>query len=128
MVADFKYGSKRHLKFLEKPGKKLALGSVDGPKINPIKQKFLDAGVTVMDFVEPEELAALYHQSYKTYLPCNVHGGGDRSVLEARSCGVKVEIEPDNPKLKELIEGPILDEYFYAEQLDKGIQIMLQKN
>lgn len=37
------------------------------------------------------------------YVSDNVLGGGERAVLEARSLGVNVIIEDDNPKLKEVV-------------------------
>lgn len=43
--------------------------------------------------------------------------GGERVVLEARQLGVDVQIEGDNPKLKELLSSPVYDHSYYAEQL-----------
>ena len=71
--------------------------------------------------VEPETLDKIYHAARCVYIPAEVGGGGERAILEARSCGISVEVENDNPKLKELLTCPIWDECYYAEQLRKGI-------
>ena len=36
-------------------------------------------------------------------------------------CSNKVEIAEDNPKLAELLSGPLLDQHYYAERLRRGI-------
>ena len=78
-------------------------------------------GVCVSDQVLPEKLADIYRASQVVYLPADVLGGSERSVLEARSCGVPVEIEADNPKLKELMTCPVWDHLYYYKALKKGI-------
>ena len=56
------------------------------------------------------------------YVPCTLHGGGDRCVLEARACGIDVKIENDNEKLKELTECKIFSHIDYAEMIENGIK------
>lgn len=78
-------------------------------------------GVMVSDMITPENLADLYRASVLCYIPADLMGGGERAILEARACGIEVECENDNPKLKELCTGQIPDEYEYATALKKGI-------
>lgn len=78
-------------------------------------------GVMVSPMVNPFDLSNLYNWSRKLYMPSSVVGGGERAVLEARACGLDVEIEDDNEKLKELLDSPIWDYHYYAQQLRKGI-------
>lgn len=109
-------------------GLKLAVGEIQ--KGNPreslmIVSKLLASGVMISDMVSPETLADLYNMSEAFYMPADIYGGGERTVLEARSCGIPVHIEPDNPKLQEILDGPILNELDYAKQLEKGIEACL---
>ena len=48
-----------------------------------------------------------------------VQGGGERVVLESRACGTAVLVEPDNPKLSELLELPL--ENYSLEAYARGI-------
>lgn len=115
---------KRQEKLLEKGGYKLAIGEIQKENIQEsgyIINKLLTGGVAISDMVEPEYLAKIYNSSEKIYIPADINGGGERSVLEARSCGRPVVVEFDNPKLKELLKSPIYDEYYYFDQLKKGI-------
>lgn len=57
-------------------------------------------------------------------MPDDVLGGGERAILEARSLGVEVEIESDNPKLAELLDSPIYDHLYYAAQLRFGLELL----
>lgn len=76
----------------------------------------------VSDMIEPEKLAELYRASKLAYIPAELHGGGERALLEARACGIPVQFESDNPKLEELSTSPIYDHHYYAQQLKKGIE------
>lgn len=78
-------------------------------------------GVMVSSMVHPLDLANFYHWSRTAYVPCTVYGGGERTLLEARSCGLMIEIEEDNPKLKELLDCPIPTHFDYALKLKEGI-------
>lgn len=88
--------------------------------INLMKQ-----GIGVLPQIDDARLATIYHSSRNVYVPADIFGGGERAVLEARACGINVEVEDDNPKLKELLTSPIWDEKYYANQLKKGIEICL---
>ena len=50
-------------------------------------------------------------------MPDDVLGGGERAVLEARALGVRAVVEPDNPKLAELLGSPVYDHAYCAAQL-----------
>lgn len=82
-------------------------------------------GVMVSPQVHPLDLANLYSWSRTLYMPSDLNGGGERSVLEAVSCGLNVEIEKDNPKLQELLDNKVPSHIDYAKQLKKGIMSVL---
>lgn len=82
-------------------------------------------GVMVSPQVHPLDLANLYSWSRTLYMPSDIYGGGERSVLEALSCGLTVEIEKDNPKLQELLDAKIPTHVEYAEALKKGIMSVI---
>lgn len=109
---------KRPLKILNMEGKKLCIGTKDNKKLeNELKMN----NVEIVDFVSWEDLAIYYNKSKLCYIPCTLHGGGERAILEARSCGIPVKIEDDNPKLKELCESEIYTVEYYAQQVENGI-------
>lgn len=116
---------KRQNKLTEKKGNRLAIGQIQKnnlqESIDIIGNLMLD-GIAISDMVDPLTLSKLYACSKKVYIPADLMGGGERAVLEARACFKKVEVEPDNPKLQELLTSPIWDHYYYAGQLKKGIQ------
>lgn len=107
---------KRPLNILDLPGKKICLGFKSDKSI--IK-KLLDNDVEIVEFVEYDRLSDYYNKSKLCYIPCSIHGGGERAVLEARSCGIPVKIENDNPKLKELCESEIYSSVYYSKQIEK---------
>lgn len=115
---------KRQTLLCQKPGRKMAIGQIQKGNIQEsidIIGDLLLGGVGVSDMVAPEDLARFYYMADTVYIPANVIGGGERAVLEARACGRKVEVEDDNPKLKELVIGPIWEHHYYANQLKQGI-------
>lgn len=77
--------------------------------------------IETVDYVDYSLLCKYINQSKLVYIPASLNGGGERAVLEARSCGVPVEVEKDNPKLMSLLDGKIYDSKYYAEQLKEGI-------
>lgn len=108
-----------------KDGNNLVVGEIQRDNLNesmPIADYLVEHGVSVMGMQDPLRLGVLYNMSKKAYIPATVYGGGERAVLEARACGLDVEIESDNPKLQELLESPIYDSIYYSEQLKKGIK------
>ena len=119
---------KRQVLLLNKGGIKIAIGEIQKSNVAEsleIVGELLMGGVAVMDMIEPRLLALLYNASKNVYIPANIAGGGERAVLEARSCGIPVEVESDNPKLMELCCGPVWDHCYYHSQLKKGIQSCL---
>lgn len=115
---------KRQALLKEKGGYKLAIGEIQKENMYEsmsIIADLLSSGIAVSDMVLPETLAKIYNSTENVYIPCDINGGGERAVLEARACGKPVEVEYDNPKLKELLKGKIYDQYYYFDQLKKGI-------
>lgn len=115
---------KRQLLICKKEGVRLAVGQVQMNNLSEsttIMSELLINGVGVLSEVSPQVLAKMINASKCVYLPANMEGGSERSVLEARACGVPVEIEDDNEKLKELLICPVFDHNYYAKQIKKGI-------
>lgn len=122
-VGSFSYW-KRQTKIIDKKGPRIAVGAIQkdnlGESIDIVGNLILGhCGVT--DEVSPETLAKMYNSSLICYIPAETVGGGERAVLEARACGIDVEIEQDNPKLKELTVSPVWDHNYYYQQLKEGI-------
>lgn len=120
---------KRWEKMIDKPGKKLVIGEyqVDNEiESSRIAQNLIKHGVMVSNMVHPFDLANLYHYSRTLYVPADINGGGERAILEARACGLKVEIEDDNEKLKELVEmETIVSHIDYANKIREGVLSVL---
>lgn len=119
---------KRWEKMTEKHGMKLVVGEYQ--RGNPeesgsITTQLLKNNVMVSPMVNPYDLANLYHWSRTLYIPADVNGGGERAILEARACGLEVEVEDDNPKLQELLKTTIYDHIYYSKQLKEGILSVL---
>jgi hypothetical protein len=116
---------KRQEFILEKGGYKFAVGEIQKDNLHEswtIISHLLKNYCAVSDMVEPEYLNKIYNSSEKIYIPADINGGGERAVLEARAAGRPVEVEFDNPKLKELLKSPIWDHHYYFEQLKKGVE------
>ena len=103
-------------------GKKAVYGNKYGNDNNPIVKYLENNGVEVFDAIPYQDLCNVYNSSKMCYVPCTVDGGGDRCVLEARACGINVQIEPDNPKLQELYECKIFNHIEYSEMIENGIK------
>lgn len=115
---------KRQDKICAKNGSRMAIGQIQRGNLNEsieIIGNLLLGHCGVSDMVLPEQLANFYHASRNVYIPAELNGGGERAVLEARACGIPVEIEPDNPKLEELLTSDIWTYEYYANQLKEGI-------
>jgi len=110
---------KRPLKILDLDGSKICLGFKSNINLVNILEK---NDVEVKEFIEYEKLVDYYNQSKLCYIPCELHGGGERAVLEARACGIPVKIEADNPKLKELCVSEIYSSEYYANQIEYGLK------
>lgn len=115
---------KRHENLIEKKGNRLVIGEYqEGNKFESmqIAARLLENGIMVSPHIDPFSYSLILHCSRTAYIPADINGGGERAVLEARACGLNVEIEADNPKLEELITSPVYDHHYYAKQLKKGI-------
>jgi len=113
----------------KKKGTKLVIGQIQK---NNWKESFdivadlIADSVAISDMTYPTRLREIYNCSKRVYVPCDITGGGERTVLEARACGIPVEVEPDNPKLLEVLNGPLYDQHYYAAQIEKGIEGCLE--
>jgi len=119
---------KRQLDVAKKDGKKLLIGEIQSGNLEEslsIMYHLSLHGCYLSGMRSPEELAELYNQSKLCYIPADINGGGERAVLEARACGIGVEVNNDNPKLKELMYSPIYDHIYYSEQLERGLKSCL---
>lgn len=116
---------KRHERMIARSGTKLVVGEIQRDNWQEsfdIISDLLLGGVGISDMLYPSKLRNIYNCSDVVYIPADTNGGGERAVLEARACGRPVEIERDNPKLQELVDGPLHDHRYYAEQLKRGIE------
>lgn len=122
---------KRWEKMAQKKGNRLVIGEYqdknESESLN-IARDLIRGGVMVSNQVSPYDLINYYHWSRTLYMPSDIYGGGERAVLEARACGLNVEIEDDNPKLRELVELETVPSHFdYAKQLKEGILSCLER-
>lgn len=112
---------KRHELFLSKNGKKAIIGDFSQYE-KQVAENYKKNDCVIINFIPYKLLADYYCKAKIVFIPANTGGGGERAILEARSCGAKIEICEDNPKLKELVYSPIWSHYYYANKLDKGIK------
>lgn len=115
---------KRWEKMVDKKGIRLVVGEVQEGNLEEsmdIITHLVINGVMVSPQVSPFDLVNYYSYARTLYMPSDIYGGGERTVLEARSCGLNVEIEPDNEKLKELLTCEIPSHIEYAEILKTNI-------
>lgn len=118
---------KRQWLILDKTGSKLLVGDLHRAD-EQILGQLRAGGVEIKDYVTQEELARLYGRARNVYIPATTRGGGERAVLEARACGTPVAIEPDNPKLAELVSQPeIWGHGYYSRQLSEGIHTAMKQ-
>ncbi len=75
------------------------------------------AGFEVRDKVFPEELALLYNQAKECWIPSETVGGSEKTLLEAKACGLKVRVAPDNERLVEMNQQPVRSHHYYAERI-----------
>lgn len=114
---------KHHEMLADKFGNKICIGEIQRDNMREsmdIITQLLKNNVAVSGMIEPEMLAKFYNMSNTVYVPADVNGGGERTVLEARACGCKIEIE-NNEKLQELIDGPIYTHIDYFNSLNTAL-------
>ena len=116
--------TKRHEFLLEKEGRRVVIGdllSADDALVARLER----GGIQVLDFIGYEELAQYYRRARNVLVAASVHGGGERSVLEARACATPVHVAEDNPKLQELAnQADVWDHEYYSRQLARGAEVM----
>ena len=115
--------------------KGLAVGYMqpDNPtETNYLIKKCIDNGVAVMDWIPTNSLVNLYNMSKEVIITASEIGGCQRTVLEAKACGVPVRVESKSRKLlelKDLTREEVLKDWSersYASQLKEGILNALQ--
>jgi glycosyltransferase involved in cell wall biosynthesis len=116
---------KRPLNLFNIDGKKIFVGNIGDKDIH--KKIINNKDSTFIDYCSYSELAEYYNQSNICYVPCKLHGGGERAVLEARACNIPVKIEKDNEKLCELLHSQIYNHIYYMNQIEYGIQFYVNK-
>lgn len=113
---------KRHEKIANIKGqKKIVIGDSNTKEGEKIKSFLVENNIEVLDFIDQESLSDYINKSKLVYIPASINGGGERAVLEARSCNAKILIEKDNPKLQDLLRSEIWDHNYYAKKLKEGI-------
>lgn len=110
---------KRPMLLADKEGRRVAIGDADHKKFD---RQLAARGVEVIPFVNPDDLPSYFYRAKKVFIGSTFYGGGERCVLDCRAMGIDMEIMPDNPKLKELMESPLWDHKYYARQLVRGIE------
>lgn len=119
---------KRWEKMKDKKGLRIVVGEYqqnNDQESGEIVKDLVKNGVMVSGMVHPLDLANLYHWSSTLYMPADIYGGGERTILEARACNLMVEIEDDNPKLQELLLCKIPSHLDYALKLKEGLMSVL---
>jgi hypothetical protein len=115
--------SRRAQFLLRKSGTRLAIGELSRSD-KDVVSALRDDGIVVRDYVPYPELREIYWRSHRLYVPAGVDGGGERQVMEAIACGVEIEVEPDNPKLAEVIaKADLWTERYFARQLELGLYL-----
>lgn len=110
-------------RLMERTGRRLLIGEIAGA-VEAV-DRLQVAGVEVRDFVAYSELAEIYRQTRVLLIAADLHGGGERAIWEARSCGCEVELLSDNPKLQIILDEPVLSHVDYAAALAEGITAAL---
>lgn len=104
------------------------IGSTKNSDYEEVSKKLND-NIEIIEYLSQDELAKYINKSRLVYIPSEINGGGERAVLESLSCGVKVKIEDDNPKLKKIIEGnPLTTIYDYYFGLKRGLESLTNNN
>lgn len=92
------------------------------------------SGIAVMPQIPYEAVPYVLNASQHVYVAADQTGGCQRSVLEAKACGVDVVIDSDSPKLKELeklTRKEILEKWSeesYALKIKNGIEDLLNES
>lgn len=116
---------KRPLEILKREGRRVVVGDIDGIEESEIVTTLTEGGVEIHDFLDYASLAQYYQRSKNVLVPCLLHGGGERAVLEALACGARVTVPDDNPKLVRLLAEAkatsIPSHYDYGLNIEAGL-------
>ena len=115
---------KRHDKFVEyvKGKKALAVGYMQpNGHERECYEICLKNGIDVLPRVTPDVLVYLYNMSKEVVVTADVYGGGQRTILEALACGIKVNKSLLNERLLSVYEGGLLTEVDYYKSLKEGL-------
>ena len=108
-------------------GRRLAIGKIRdnaggvSEEARAVVDALTAAGVEVRDQIPWTDLFSILADASVVLVPDDWRGGGERAVLEARACGVAVEVLADNPKLRALGAGPVYTPLYYAGALEAGL-------
>lgn len=120
-------GYKRFEKLAGLSGKRVVVGALE--ESDPgIIETLKKSGVDILPYKNYDDLCVLINRSKVVYLPCEVHGGGERALMEAMACNVEVEIMDDNPKLQELLYSPNYSQSYYSNQIEYGVCKVLNED
>ena len=126
-VGSFSYW-KNHNKMINKTGTRLCIGEVQKDNMlesMDIIRELVSNDIGVSGTISPKKLNKLYNLTKKVYIPATLEGGGERAVLEARTCGCTVIVE--NEKLQELVDRPIPTHTDYFNILEETITALCLK-
>ena len=84
-------------------------------------QVCIDNSIDVLPHVSSNVLAYLYNMSRKVIVTADIMGGGQRTILEALSCGIEVEQKYLNERLLSVINRGLLTEIDYYNSIKKYI-------
>jgi glycosyltransferase involved in cell wall biosynthesis len=92
----------------------------------------INKGVAVMNWIPAESLAFLYNMSKEVIITADPSGGCERTILEAKACGIPVRVVSESQKLHDwnkLTPEEVRTDWNhvkYAEALKKGINESLR--
>ena len=113
----------------QKGSKILMIGNIYTPEDKFKLDNMISQGfeISVKSRCNLDELSYYYNISKCLLLTQPLYGGGERSLLEAKYCGLEIKIL-DNEKLSELHkEDKKFDIEYYTKQIDKGLDKIINK-
>ena len=115
--------NKHHEKILSLPrDTKVVVGQKDNSEYSKqLVRTLTDRGVIFINYLDPDQLCVLLNRSKLVLIASDLLGGGERVLLEARSCGTHFHINTNNPKLVELSTSTIYDSLHYGGQIKRGL-------
>lgn len=80
-----------------------------------------EAGLDVLPRVTPDVMPYFYNMSREVVVTASEEGGGLRTLSEAKACGIPVNTDLLNPRLKEAYEEPLQTAEDYYKALWKEV-------